>query len=537
MASKEHALSIAVVGLGKGGGRIADELARRGYEALTFHTARRAADELLHVPTDRRHVLGAERDGGTGGDPEVGRRRIEENARRVEDLVRTGARDADLVLVTACLGGGTGSAVAELVDAIDGALEKGASSKVVVLATLPGDGESADRKARALEAVRDLTGAELAGLVLVDNARLHELASDVSILEVRDRINERLVDPIDALNRIDDALHAVRELGATRLAQVLSAGGIVVLGAQEVRELTPEHIGQAVRDELEASWVYASGIDPSAISAMQLVIEAPKSVLASTPIRLVDHLREHWKTETSGASVEVSIYRNDDARAPVVRMIASSAAIPDRVTQLVSDTAAERLASRQKARRPPELDLSALDPGAELSASARPRTPARRVSDVAPRAQPNHSASLGANHSASLGASAGLGARPVATEVGPEPEAPARAADEGSDGGSDAEGVDAQDTRASRAVYARLVTRYKSTSNDELQRAIARRLEQDRLSEDPHVRYLAVDAMGKIGAHVFDASLVAATEDESPAVRNAAEKAMSNGSPTLAFGS
>lgn len=510
MQDREHALDMVVVGLGKGGGRIAGELCRRGYRTLVFHSTRRGLEEQEHVPDHARFTLGDER--GTGGDPAMGRRLIRDEARRLEDLVAAEARDADLILICAGLGGGTGSAAAELVSVLDRSV-----APIVVMATLPTDGETVDRKLAALHAARELTRAQLDGLIFLDDARLSEAEPDASILEIHARMNERLVEPLDALNRLpgDASLRAVHGLDANRLSSVLTSGGVVVYGASELRDLTAEEVGRAVLEELCSSWIVPPGLEPLTVSGMQIVIEAPEDALASTPARLVEHLREHWRSETGGASVDVSVY-SSRADATTVRMIASCAALPARIEQLVQETAAEAKAARDKETRAPELDLSVLDHLDGVTLDREPRERKRRTSEVAPKpsARRPFDSKTPASEPTPLERMSPLPEPLAEMKSPPEPEEP-----EGS-------------SKASRAAYARLVTRYKSTSNDELRRAIARRLEQDRASADAKVRFLAVYAMAKIGVHIFDASLVAATEDESPQVREAAERALAVSSPT-----
>ncbi|MEQ8461678.1 MAG: hypothetical protein RLO52_26500 [Sandaracinaceae bacterium] len=497
MGSKDHVLQVVAVGWGKGGGRLAAEWSRRGHHAIAFHSSRDAADSQANLPKERCHAIGHERGGVESA--EQARRLLRDNARRIDDLVRMESRDADLLLVTACLGGRTGSSVDELVELLD---DK--RVPVIVLATLPADGEPVARKIQALHAVRALTRAEPDGLILVDGARVAEGVSDVSIFDLHDRANERILEPLDALLTQDDPNLALRPLSAERIRDVLIAGGLVSFGAAELRALGPEEVSDAIRDALDDNPVLASGVDAADLSDLAIVIEADKPTLESTPVRLLDHLREHWRTETNGACVDVAVHRASDGASPRVRVLASAAAIPRRVEDLVTETATEALSLRQKVRRVPELDLGQLE---DLETASRPKPErVRRVSDVAPKAR-------------------AADPTPTAEEAPAEPAPHTPEPDFAND----------RRVAANRAVYARLVTRYKSTTNDELQRAIARRLEQDRLSEDPHIRFLAVDAMGKIGAHVFDASLVASTEDDSPAVRGAAERALAGGHPTRAF--
>ncbi len=520
-SSKERTLDVLVVGLGRGGGRIAGELARRGYRALAFHSSKKALEEQRHVAEDRRTHLGNDAHAHTGGDPEVGRALIRDSAGRIESALRLEARDADLILVTAGLGGGTGSNVGSFIEAFDRRL-----APVVALVTLPSGGQPAQRKARALRAVQELTRLELDGVILIDDGRLAERESSLSVLDFYSRVNEQIVGPLDELNRLDarEDLSPVRGVEANRLQQILTRGGVLAYGSREVPDLDLESISEAVMEIVADGEVVASSLDPETIGVMQIALVAPTPVLEATPVRLVEALREHWKTQSPGASVDVAIYRAPDGAPAVVHAVASCAGLPSRLDDMVEQTAAEAAAWRAKACRPPVLDLSALDladdpPTGSFPTEDEPAKPAKPAkakakpavkAAAAPRASaaPSARPSQPAPHP---GPPVGADIEEEQTSVAPEP--------------SDA-GVSGSGGGPGKAVFARLVTRYQSSTNPELQRAIARRLEQDRLSEDPRIRLLAVDAMGQIGADVFDGALFAATEDENDDVRAAAEKAL-----------
>ena len=400
MGSKDHVLQVVAVGWGKGGGRLAAEWSRRGHHAIAFHSSRDAADSQANLPKERCHAIGHERGGVESA--EQARRLLRDNARRIDDLVRMESRDADLLLVTACLGGRTGSSVDELVELLD---DK--RVPVIVLATLPADGEPVARKIQALHAVRALTRAEPDGLILVDGARVAEGVSDVSIFDLHDRANERILEPLDALLTQDDPNLALRPLSAERIRDVLTAGGLVSFGAAELRALGPEEVSDAIRDALDDNPVLASGLDAADLSDLAIVIEADKPTLESTPVRLLDHLREHWRTETNGACVDVAVHRASDGASPRVRVLASAAAIPRRVEDLVTETATEALSLRQKVRRVPELDLGQLD---DLEAESRPRV--RRRPEGA-RRRPDADRGGGAGRARAAHARARLRQRPA----------------------------------------------------------------------------------------------------------------------------
>lgn len=480
MSTHHSALHVVAVGLGKTGGLLAGELARRGYSALTIHTSRRAHDEQPNVPEDRRHLLGTGRH-GTGGDPEVGRRLIRDEIGALDAFVAAHDRDADVVLLTAGLGGGTGSAIGELVRGLD--RER---TKLVAMVVMPTQGDTVERRMHALRAVRELTEARLDGLVLVDGDKLARKGADVSILEYDQQTHARVLEPFEALDKLEsrEDLRGVRALRGRQLLDVITQGGVVTMGAYAIDELTSAGVLDAVIQVLSESEHYPDGLDLRSASAIQIVIEAPERALRATPAHLLDRVREDVKSQSPGVHVDVAVYQRVKGDGPIaVHVVASCAELPARIREMVEDVAHDAGATRDKPRQVPVLDLSILG-------DERPATGERLVSS-----------------------SAGATAR-TRSDVAPRPD------DDLSERGPNA------------AVYARLVTRYKSTANDELQRAIARRLEQDRLTDDPRIRVLAVGAMAQIGAHVFDAALVAATEDESAEVRRVAEQGLAHSNPT-----
>src|SRR5690606_18589144 len=137
MKPADRALDIVAIGLGQGGGNIAAEFGRLGYKAMALNTAHtdlsalapgaRLAPNGSIAPGSGQTALSREQcvyiglDGydGAGADLNYGRECIRENAARIREAVQAHAEGADVVVLTAGLGGGTGSAVSELVDVLE----------------------------------------------------------------------------------------------------------------------------------------------------------------------------------------------------------------------------------------------------------------------------------------------------------------------------------------------------------------------------------------------------------------------------------
>ena len=102
-----EARSILVVGVGGGGGNAVDRMADAGIPGVGFVVCNTDAQALRESLAGTRIRIGdAVTHGlGSGGDPDVGRRAAEEDAEKIGRALA----GADLVFVTAGLGGGTGS--------------------------------------------------------------------------------------------------------------------------------------------------------------------------------------------------------------------------------------------------------------------------------------------------------------------------------------------------------------------------------------------------------------------------------------------
>src|SRR4051794_3874862 len=186
MKPSDRSLDIAVIGLGQGGGNLAAEFARRGYRAMALNTARSDLSALSGLGTAnhpalseaQRLYIGIDGYDGAGSDLNYGRQCVSESAERIREAVARHTEGADVVLLTAGLGGGTGSAVSELVRVLE-SLEL----PITTLTTLPGDQESGIAKVNAVRAVSDLVKIPDLGLIFADNARLAELHGNLTLDE------------------------------------------------------------------------------------------------------------------------------------------------------------------------------------------------------------------------------------------------------------------------------------------------------------------------------------------------------------------
>ena len=185
---------IKVIGVGGGGGnavnRMIDSAGIIGVEMWTLNTdaqalARSIAPKKLNIGTTTSRGLGA------GGNPAVGQRAAEESREEIMKIVQ----DADLVFVTAGMGGGTGSGAAPVV--AECAKEAGALTVGVV--TKPFGFEGRKRMQQARSAILEMKG-KVDTLIVVSNDRLLQIVPEGTPLT-------------DAFLVADDILRQVRRAG------------------------------------------------------------------------------------------------------------------------------------------------------------------------------------------------------------------------------------------------------------------------------------------------------------------------------------
>ena len=162
---------IKVVGVGGGGGNAVNRMVETSIEGVEFWAMNTDAQALSRSLASNTMNIGREttRGLGAGGAPAVGEIAAEES--RME--IQAAMAGADMVFVTAGMGGGTGSGAAPIVAGI--AKDMGALTVGVV--TKPFSFEGRKRQAQAVEAIKNLQDA-VDTLIVVSNDRLLDIVPE-----------------------------------------------------------------------------------------------------------------------------------------------------------------------------------------------------------------------------------------------------------------------------------------------------------------------------------------------------------------------
>ncbi len=207
---------IKVVGVGGGGCNAVNRMIEEGIQGVEFVAINTDAQALMLAKAPMRVRIGNKltRGLGAGGDPEVGRKSAEESA---EDLYNV-LKGADMVFVTAGLGGGTGTGAAPIVAQV--AKEVGALTIGVVTRPFAFEGS---KRMQSCEAGMAKLKEHADTLIVIPNDRL------LQIMDKRSSLN-------DSFKLADDVLRQ----GIQGISELITIPGLINLDFADVRAIMHE---------------------------------------------------------------------------------------------------------------------------------------------------------------------------------------------------------------------------------------------------------------------------------------------------------
>ena len=189
----DSVVNIKVVGVGGGGNNVVNRMVKTGTKGVDFIAVNTDKQALAVSSATYKIQIGEKLTNGqgAGSDPEVGRKSAEENRTQISKALE----DADMVFITAGMGGGTGTGAAPIV--ADIAKELGVLTVGVV--TKPFRFEGMRRMKQAEGGITELRN-KVDSLVIIPNERL-KLATDqkitmVNAFEIADDVLQQAVQSI-----------------------------------------------------------------------------------------------------------------------------------------------------------------------------------------------------------------------------------------------------------------------------------------------------------------------------------------------------
>ena len=204
---------IKVIGLGGGGSNAITRMVREEIQGVEFVAMNTDAQALAITEAPIRLQLGEKltRGLGVGGDHNLGQRAAEESRDELSEIVS----GADMVFITAGMGGGTGTGAAPIIAEI--AKQSGALTIAVV--TKPFNFEGSHRTQVANEGITRLLG-KVDTLIIIPNDRLLSLCDQKTGVD-------------SAFKLADDVLRH----GVQAIAEVITTPGLINLDFADVKSI------------------------------------------------------------------------------------------------------------------------------------------------------------------------------------------------------------------------------------------------------------------------------------------------------------
>ena len=214
---------IKVIGVGGGGGNAINTMISGGLTGVEFIAMNTDAQDLRRSLASRRFQLGGQltKGLGAGANPEVGREAALEDRDRIAELVV----GADMVFVTAGMGGGTGTGAAPVIAQV--ARECGALTVGVVTRPFFFEGKKRRRQADdGIGALRDVVDT----LITIPNQRLIARASEKTTMREAFGLADTVL--LQAVKGVSDLINfeGMVNVDFADVRTIMGAKGIALMG-------------------------------------------------------------------------------------------------------------------------------------------------------------------------------------------------------------------------------------------------------------------------------------------------------------------
>jgi len=240
MEAPKQGAVIKVIGVGGCGGNAVDHMIDRGVQGVEFICANTDQKALVRTQAAIQIALGQQltKGLGAGARPEIGRSAALEDRERIVEAVA----GADMLFITAGMGGGTGTGAAPVVAQV--ARELGILTVAVVTKPF---GFELKRMDAAVSGIAELSQHVDSVIVIPNEKLMQELGGDVSL--------------VDAFAAANDVLHGA----VAGIAEVINCPGLIGVDFADVKTVMGE-MGMAMMGSASAS-----GIDRARIAAESAV--------------------------------------------------------------------------------------------------------------------------------------------------------------------------------------------------------------------------------------------------------------------------
>ena len=214
---------IKVIGIGGGGGNAVDHMVNKGIDGVDFIGANTDAQALRKLSVDTIIQLGAEltKGLGAGTNPEVGKQAALDDKERIKEVIE----GADMVFLTAGMGGGTGTGAIPVIAEVARELD----ILTVAVVTKPFKFEGIKKQRVAEQGIEELES-HVDSLITIPNQKLLPvLGGNVSLLDAFNAANDVLLDAVQGITEL--IVHpGLINVDFADVKTVMSKMGVAIMG-------------------------------------------------------------------------------------------------------------------------------------------------------------------------------------------------------------------------------------------------------------------------------------------------------------------
>jgi cell division protein FtsZ len=291
--------NIKIIGCGGGGSNTINRIAMEGITGAELYAANTDAQHLLAVRSPHKILLGrrSTRGLGAGALPKIG----EESAMEAEEELRKALLDANIVFVTAGMGGGTGTGSAPYIAKI----AKDIGALTIAVTTLPFRGEGKMRMENAewgLERLRNAADT----VIVIPNDKLLELCPRLSINAAFKVADEVLMRAIKGITELITKPGLVN-LDFNDVKTIMKGAGVAMIGLGESNGQTEDRAMEAIEDALNSPLLdvdiqSATGVLVNVVGGGDMTIQEAQKVAEVLQSRVQPSARIIW-----GAAIDPTL--------------------------------------------------------------------------------------------------------------------------------------------------------------------------------------------------------------------------------------
>lgn len=214
---------IKVIGVGGGGGNAVNRMIDSGIHGVEFIAVNTDVQVLSLNKAPHKIQIGEQitQGLGAGGDPKVGEKAALESKEIIKDILQ----DADMVFITAGMGGGTGTGASPIIAEV----AKEIAKLVIAVVTLPFSFEGRKRRVNALEGIEKLRD-KVDTLLIIPNDKLLKIGDkNTPLLESFKKADEVLKQAVQGITELI-TVPGLINLDFADIQSIMSKAGTAYMG-------------------------------------------------------------------------------------------------------------------------------------------------------------------------------------------------------------------------------------------------------------------------------------------------------------------